>query len=107
MTSATMRSTAIRLLGIALSDTTLSALRAEETGAERYGMTQNHLQRVAAEMSEKCLSDIRSLEDWRAKRPELRRRLLEMLGLDPLPSRTPLKVQITGTLEHPRYRIKK
>src|SRR5262249_26969018 len=28
-----------------------------------------------------------------------------MLGLDPLPTRTPLKVQITGTLDRPRYRI--
>ena len=107
ITRTTMRSMAIRLIGIALSATTLSGLRAEETGAERHAMAQKHLQRPAAEMSEKCLSDVRNLEDWQKKRPELRRRLLEMLGLDPLPARTPLEVQITGRLEHPVYHIEK
>src|SRR5438105_420885 len=102
-----MKSMAIRLIGIALSATTLSGLRAEETGAERHAMAKKHLQHAAAEMSEKCLSEVRTLEDWQEKRPELRRRLLEMLGLDPLPARTPLKVQITGRLERDGYRIEK
>ena len=30
-----------------------------------------------------------------------------MLGLDPLPARTPLKAQITGRLERDAYRIEK
>src|SRR5690349_18562254 len=102
-----MRSLAIPLVGIAAIATTLSGLYAEETGAERHAMAQKHLQRLAAEMSEKCLSDVRDLEDWQKKRPELRRRLLEMLGLDPPPPRAPLEAQITGRLEHPEYRIEK
>jgi hypothetical protein len=39
-------------------------------------MAWEHLQRAAAEMSVKCLSDVSTLEDWQEKRPELRRRLL-------------------------------
>ena len=35
-----------------------------------------------------CLADIKTLDDWNAKRGEYRRQLLEMLGLDPLPEKT-------------------
>ncbi len=53
------------------------------------------------------LSQIQSLEDWEKQRPVWRQRLLSMLGLDPLPKRTPLKVQVTGSLDRPNYRIEK
>src|SRR5262245_10389023 len=63
---ATMNSMAIRFLfiGIAVSATTLSGLRAAETATERHAMARTHLQRAAAELSEGCLSDVRSLGDW-------------------------------------------
>jgi len=67
----------------------------------------NQLKRLAAEMTAQCLNDIRSLDDWKKQQPELRRQLLDMLGLDPLPKRTPLKAQITGRLERDAYRIEK
>ncbi|MBX9582005.1 MAG: prolyl oligopeptidase family serine peptidase [Gemmataceae bacterium] len=37
--------------------------------------------------------------EWEAKRPELRRQFLDMLGLDPPPEKTPLKATVTGTRE--------
>src|SRR5207249_488085 len=40
-------------------------------------------------------------------RPELRRQLLDMLGLWPVPPRTDLKVQVTGTIDAPLYTIEK
>ena len=80
---------------------------AEDTPVQRHEMATNHLKRIAAEMSTRCLSDIRTLDDWRKQRPELRRQLLEMLGLSPLPARTPLKANITGILEREPYRIEK
>jgi len=70
-------------------------------------MATNHLKKAAADISARCLKDIRTLDDWKKQRPELRRQLLEMLGLDPLPARTPLKAQITGRLERDSYRIEK
>ncbi|HYV28926.1 MAG TPA: acetylxylan esterase [Candidatus Eisenbacteria bacterium] len=82
-------------------------LLAQETAAERHAMATNQLKRITAEMSARCLNDIRSLDDWNKQRSELRRQLLEMLGLDPLPKRTPLKTQITGRLERNTYRIEK
>src|SRR5581483_10011352 len=40
-------------------------------------------------------------------RPDALREVRYMLGLDPLPERTPLHAQVTGTLARPRYRIEK
>jgi cephalosporin-C deacetylase-like acetyl esterase len=80
---------------------------AQETSAQRHEMATNHLKQIAAQMSARCLTDIQTLDDWKKQRTELRRQLLEMLGLDPLPARTPLKVQTTGRLERDAYRIEK
>lgn len=84
-----------------------SRLMAQETAAQRHEMATNQLKRIAVGMSARCLSDLPTLDHWRKQRTELRRQLLEMLGLDPLPTRTPLKVQITGRIERDIYRIEK
>lgn len=44
--------------------------------------------------------EIKTKEDWLAKKDEYRRQLAEMLGLDPMPSRTDLKATKTGEFEH-------
>ena len=82
-------------------------LMAQDTAAQRHEMATNQLKRLAAELTAQCLDDIRSLDDWKKQQPKLRRQLLDMLGLDPLPKRTPLKAQITGRLERDAYRIEK
>jgi dienelactone hydrolase len=80
---------------------------AQENAAQRQAMATNHLKRIVVEMSERCLADVKTLDDWQKQRVELRRQLLEMLGLDPLPARTPLRAQITGQLKRDAYRIEK
>src|SRR5437016_4873596 len=65
------------------------------------------LKKTAADISARSLSQVRSLEDWNRHRPSLQREMRIMLGLDPLPQRTPLQVQITGTLQRSHYRIEK
>ena len=54
-------------------------------------------------LSEKCLRNIKSLEDWKNKRQKYRKQLFEMLGLDPLPKKTDLKPVITGKVEHEEF----
>ena len=49
------------------------------------------------------LSKYSTLEQWESARPELRRQLFEMLGLDPLPERTPLRSEVTGTVEEEEF----
>lgn len=50
-------------------------------------------------ISQKFLDGATTKAEWEAKRPRLNREFLDMLGLDPLPERTPLKATVTGTLE--------
>jgi hypothetical protein len=85
----------------------VSSTSGQDRVAERHAAATNHLKRVAAEISERSLKDIQSADDWRRERPVLKTQLLDMLGLNPLPERTPLQVEITGILERPRYRIEK
>ena len=80
-------------------------LMAQDSAAQRHEMATNQLKRLAAEMTAHSLNDIQSLDDWKKQQPRLRRQLLDMLGLNPLPRRTPLKAQITGRLERDAYRI--
>jgi cephalosporin-C deacetylase-like acetyl esterase len=56
-------------------------------------------------LSEKCLRNIKSLEDWEKKRQKYRKQLFEMLGLDPLPKKTDLKPVITGKVEHDEFTV--
>jgi cephalosporin-C deacetylase-like acetyl esterase len=83
------------------------SLGAQENAAQRHQMATNHLKRVAAELPELDLSATQTRADWERQRPRLHRQLSDMLGLDPLPKRTPLRVKITGVLERPAFRIEK
>ena len=58
-------------------------------------------------LQDACLADVRDLADWKAKREEYRRQLLEMLGLDPLPERTDLQAAVTGRVEHEEFTVEK
>jgi hypothetical protein len=40
-------------------------------------------------------------------REERRRQLRDMLGIDPLPERTPLNAVVTGKIEHPEFTVEK
>ncbi len=56
-----------------------------------------------AKIANDCLAGIDSLEDWQAQREEYRQQLLEMLGLDPLPEKTPLQATVTGKVEQEEF----
>ncbi|MCP4610786.1 MAG: prolyl oligopeptidase family serine peptidase [Planctomycetes bacterium] len=57
------------------------------------------------QLSERCLRDIKTLEDWENKRLIYRKQLFEMLSLDPLPEKTDLKPVITGSVEHDKFTV--
>src|SRR5215813_3410861 len=82
-----------------------SLLSAQSVGpGERYRLFQEYLVRRAAEITEAFPGNIRTLEEWKQRRPEFRRRLLYMIGLDPMPAKTQLNARITGSLEHETHR---
>jgi cephalosporin-C deacetylase-like acetyl esterase len=70
-------------------------------------MVLSYLKETAARISSQSLVGFQDLEAWKKQRPILKQHLLYMLGLDPLPKRTPLQARITGTVQRPKYRIEK
>lgn len=50
-------------------------------------------------LSERFLDGAKTKNEWAAKRPKLKEQFLEMLGLWPLPEKSPLQATVTGTLE--------
>jgi cephalosporin-C deacetylase-like acetyl esterase len=85
----------------------LAAPAAAESAAGRHERFIAYLKEQAAAISARSLTEVASIEAWQQQRPETLRRLRSMLGLDPLPERTPLRAQVTGTLQRPSYHIEK
>src|SRR5262245_1207221 len=48
---------------------------------------------------ERFLDGATNLAEWKERLPRLRQEYLDMLGLWPLPEKTPLKAAVTGTVE--------
>jgi dienelactone hydrolase len=66
-----------------------------------------HFARHAEQLEAACLTDVDTLSEWQSRRPELRRQLHEMLGLDPLPDRTELHPQVTAITEQDEFTVER
>lgn len=56
-------------------------------------------------LSSRCLTEVKSLADWKDRRDVYRHQLFEMLGLDPLPARGDLKATITLKVERDDFTV--
>src|SRR5207248_436487 len=63
------------------------------------GPIEDYLRRETRRLSDRFLDGAKTLAEWQERRPRLRREYFDMLGLWPLPEKTPLKATITGSLE--------
>ncbi len=70
-------------------------------------MLAEYFRQETRQLADNCLADIRTWDDWTSRRDAYRRQLFEMLGLDPLPERTPLEAVVTGRLEHEEFTVEK
>lgn len=71
-------------------------------------MIEGYLRAEARRLDAKFLDGIESKEDFERARPKLREQYLEMLGLWPLPEKTPLDAKIAGEILRPEgFRIEK
>ena len=77
------------------------------TPGQRYQMFQASLNARAAAISLRSLSGIEKPGGWAHRKAEVRKELLSMLGLDPMPARTPLHAEVTGEFERPEYTVRK
>jgi dienelactone hydrolase len=65
------------------------------------------LKQQTAKLSERVLDGAKTKADWEAKRPRLKQEYFDMLGLNPLPEKTPLHATVTGTVERDNVTIEK
>ena len=56
-------------------------------------------------LAARCLTDIKTLADWNMRKDKYRQQMHEMLGLDPMPARTPLKAVVTGKIQHKDFEV--
>ncbi len=66
-------------------------------------MIQEYLSREAEKIDGRFLQDVASVEDWKKVRPKYKEEYFHMLGLSPMPEKTPLKATITRTLQGDDY----
>jgi cephalosporin-C deacetylase-like acetyl esterase len=89
-------------IGSMATAATLGTNSASET------MVHSFLRQEARRLDSQFLQGITNRSQWEARRPELRQQYLEMLGLWPLPERTPLQSKVTGVIEREEgYRVEK
>jgi dienelactone hydrolase len=89
----------------------LSAVSAQAPKREPREMIpapfDRYLERRVAEVAGADWQRDITQENWPARRDEMRTKLQRMLGLDPWPERTPLRPEITGTVEGDGYVVEK
>jgi dienelactone hydrolase len=68
-------------------------------------MIASYFKAETQRLTERSLSKIKTKADWEKARHIERTRLLEMLGLDPMPAKTSLKPVITGTVEEEDFLV--
>lgn len=68
-------------------------------------MIQAYLAAEALRLDGQFESDLESLEQLQQRLPQYRQEYLQMLGLWPLPERTPLEPTVTGTVEGDGYTV--
>ncbi len=95
--------TVLLSLVVAFSSALNTALAEEALPGDK--MIGDYFRRETEQLASRCLAEIKTAEDWNAKKDEMRRQLAEMLGLDPMPERTPLHPVVTGTVDHPEFTV--
>lgn len=74
-----------------------------DRGSPGDAMIQAYLKREAAKLDARFADDLVSAEEWKAKRKQYLDEYYYMLGLAPLPEKTPLRPVVTGTLKRDGY----
>lgn len=96
------------LAGISLAvGVTVCTLWAEESNvaSQNDRALARYFQAETEKLQERCLNGIETLQEWKSRRVVYKRQLLEMLGLDPFPERTPLHATVTGTVDHEEFTV--
>ncbi|MEC9096902.1 MAG: prolyl oligopeptidase family serine peptidase [Planctomycetota bacterium] len=94
-----------RFLMILVLFPALACAQQEMDTSRGDAMLANYFQLRTTELEKQYLEGVKTKEDWLEKRTEYVQQLQEMLGLSPMPERTPLQAVVTGTAEHPEFTV--
>ncbi|APZ90814.1 Acetyl xylan esterase (AXE1) [Fuerstiella marisgermanici] len=94
----------VLLLFLIVGPTLFAADRSLDGNPELANYFENEVTKLEQQNS---LLKYKTLEEWEQAKPKLRADLFDMLGMNPLPERTPLDVKITGTVEHEDFIVEK
>ncbi len=72
-------------IALAILTTASSAPAADTSTGDRT--IDAYFQAETTRLADRCLADIQTLDDWKARRGEYREQLFEMLGLSPRPKK--------------------
>ncbi|MCH2382995.1 MAG: hypothetical protein MK290_09810, partial [Pedosphaera sp.] len=95
-----------RLLPLLLCSLAVSLGHAAELKTPGDRMFAEYFKIETKRLADSCLAEIETLDDWNAKKDLYRKQLHEMLGLDPLPERTPLQATVTGAVQHDEFEVR-
>jgi len=98
------------VLGLVAAVTLSHSAIGQEYGSPDRGqpgdeMIQAYLKSETDKIHDGFLRDVKSLDDWNKLRPKYARQYFHMLGLSPMPRKTPLKATVTGTLSGDGYAV--
>lgn len=94
-------------LGFALVSLSLSAAEPKPAPLPGDKVIADYFRAETHKLAKRCLTEIETAADWDKNKNEMRRQLAEMLGLDPMPERTPLNPVVTGKVDHPEFTVEK
>src|SRR5438445_9708042 len=89
----------VPLLALALAPASPAPGQAPAPPRPGDAMIEKYLAAKTDELSRRELDGATTRAEWEQRRPRLHREYLDMLGLWPLPEKTPLQATVTGTLE--------
>jgi dienelactone hydrolase len=99
----------VRIICVAISLCGVRGAAVAQPEKPRPGdaMIERWLQKQAERLDQRFLDGAKTRAEWEERRPRLHREYLYMLGLWPLPEKTPLHATITGTVERGEVLIEK
>jgi dienelactone hydrolase len=98
MSARTAATVALSILGALASCRPSAAAEPQARALPGDAPIEAYLRRLTEQVSGRFLDGARTLQEWQARRPRLRQEYFDMLGLWPLPPRTPLHATVTGTV---------
>ena len=70
-------------------------------------MLADYFRAETTAVANSSLAEVKTLEDWTSRRETYRKQLQEMLGLLPMPERTPLQAHTTGKVDSADFTVEK